>query len=54
MEIYTIGVGGAEVLLSVGLTRAFSTGGFPPVHWLQVNNIHFRKNPLWNLVRKAT
>lgn len=39
-----------EVILSVGLTRAMpSSGGFPPIHWLQVNNIHLAKNPLWQL-----
>ena len=40
---------GAEAILAVGLTRPFASPGFPPVHWLQVNNIHLRDNPLWQL-----
>ncbi len=41
----------AEVLLSVGLTRAYSDwlSNQPPLHWLQVNNLHFVEEPLWNL-----
>jgi len=38
------------VVLSVGLTRAFkSKPEFDPVHWLQVNNIHFEDEPTWQL-----
>lgn len=42
---------GAEVIVSVGLTRAFSSDPetFPPLHWLQVNNLHFRAGPQWHL-----
>jgi hypothetical protein len=32
----------ANIILAVGLTRAWK--GF---HWLQVNNVYFRDNPLW-------
>ncbi len=40
----------ADVILSVGLTRAYaSSPDFDPVHWLQVNNIHFADNVLWQL-----
>ena len=35
---------GTEVVLGVGLTRAFA--GY---HWLQVNNIHLRADPTWQL-----
>jgi hypothetical protein len=36
-----------DVALSVGLTRPFSSDSvsLPPVHWLQVNNIHVRAGP---------
>ncbi len=38
------------VILSVGLTRPFtSLSGFPPIHWLQVNNIHLKSEPTWQL-----
>jgi len=38
------------VILSVGLTRAFaSSDEYPPIHWLQVNNIHLQENPAWQL-----
>jgi len=38
------------VILSLGLTRAFAaTPEQPPVHWLQVNNLHFQEQPLWRL-----
>jgi hypothetical protein len=31
-------------ILSVGLSRAFAaSGNGPPLHWLQVNNLHFHK-----------
>jgi len=41
---------GVNVILSVGLTRPYSSSGnFPPVHWLQVNNIHLENNPAWVL-----
>jgi hypothetical protein len=42
----------AAVVLSVGLTRAFSTSSMhehEPVHWLQVNNIHLEDDPTWQL-----
>jgi hypothetical protein len=35
---------GEEVILSVGLTRAFAGS-----HWLQVNNIHLESCPTWQL-----
>jgi hypothetical protein len=39
---------GAKVILSVGLTRAFaSSEDQQPLHWLQVNNVHFADKPLW-------
>jgi hypothetical protein len=42
--------GGSETVLSVGLTRAYaSSPDFSPVHWLQVNNVHLKDNPLWQL-----
>jgi hypothetical protein len=37
---------GAEVLLSVGLTRAWSKRD-EAFHWLQVNNIHLADQPIW-------
>jgi hypothetical protein len=40
---------GVPMLLSVGLTRAFSPDGGEPKHWLQVNNLHFQDNPTWQL-----
>jgi hypothetical protein len=41
---------GEDVILSVGLTRPFSTlSGYPQVHWLQVNNIHLISDPTWQL-----
>jgi len=37
-------------LLSVGLTRPFSARpDEPPLHWLQVNNIHLEDDPAWRL-----
>ena len=42
--------GGSETILSVGLTRAYaSSPDFNPVHWLQVNNVHLKDDPLWQL-----
>jgi hypothetical protein len=39
-----------DVMLSVGLTRAFtSSDDYPPLHWLQVNNLHFAEAPCWRL-----
>jgi hypothetical protein len=39
-----------NVIIGVGLTRPFSSlQGFPPVHWLQVNNIHLKSDPTWQL-----
>lgn len=41
---------GVPVLLSVGLTRPFSARpDEPPLHWLQVNNIHLEDDPAWRL-----
>jgi len=41
---------GADVILSVGLTRPFaSSPDLSPMHWLQVNNIHFEENLTWLL-----
>jgi hypothetical protein len=38
------------VILSVGLTRAIKiTPDQPALHWLQVNNFHFAKEPCWKL-----
>ena len=38
-----------KVLLSVGLSRAWpSNPDRPPVHWLQVNNLHFEGDPTWS------
>jgi four helix bundle suffix protein len=40
----------ASVVLSVGLTRPFKkTAAEPALHWLQVNNIHFAEDPVWQL-----
>jgi len=41
---------GTPAILSVGLTRAFSSSpNYPPAHWLQVNNIHLADDPIWGL-----
>ena len=41
---------GVEVILSVGLTRPWQKrGDTSERHWLQVNNIHLRDDPLWRL-----
>ncbi len=40
---------GSPVILSVGLTRPFSSSSAEPVHWLQVNNIHLEREPVWQL-----
>ena len=38
------------VILGVGLTREFrASDRHEPCHWLQVNNIHLRENPVWLL-----
>jgi len=38
------------VILGMGLTRAFaSTPQGDPLCWLQVTNLHFEKNPAWEL-----
>ena len=43
-----------DVVLSVGLTRPFSASDeFPPLHWLQVNNIHFKDDAVWQLAVPA-
>jgi hypothetical protein len=37
-------------ILCVGLTRPYSPGACqPPRHWLQVNNLHFEDDPLWEV-----
>ena len=39
-----------EVILALGLTRAYaSSPDRPPLHWLQVNNIHLKEDPVWQL-----
>lgn len=38
-----------DVILSVGLTRPFKGTEREPVHWLQVNNIHLKEKPIWQL-----
>jgi hypothetical protein len=42
---------GEESLLSVGLTRAYAAPGSvaAPAHYLQVNTIHLRGDPTWQL-----
>jgi hypothetical protein len=41
---------GTEAILSVGLTRPFQKWGDDAErHWLQVNNIHLKDDPLWSL-----
>jgi hypothetical protein len=41
---------GVPALLSVGLTRPFSSRpDEPPLHWLQVKNIHLEDDPAWRL-----
>jgi hypothetical protein len=41
---------GVEVILSVGLTRPWrKQGDTEERHWLQVNNIHLKDDPLWRL-----
>lgn len=46
-------VASAEVLLSVGLSRAYSDWlskePEPERHWLQINNLHFIEDPYWRL-----
>jgi len=38
------------VILSLGLTRAFAAPhDQSPVHWLQINNLHFQEQPVWQL-----
>jgi hypothetical protein len=42
--------GGVPVILAVGLTRPFAgQPNQPPVHWLQVNNVHLEDQPVWPL-----
>jgi hypothetical protein len=41
-----------EVILCVGLSRPFqpsSGSSSQPLHWLQVNNLHFNDDPIWQL-----
>jgi hypothetical protein len=41
---------GVEAILGVGLTRPWrKRGDTAERHWLQVNNIHLRDDPLWRL-----
>ena len=41
---------GPEAILGVGLTRQFRlTPEEPPLHWLQVNNLHFADDPCCRL-----
>ncbi len=41
---------GGEVILGVGLTRAFrGSPADPALHWLQVNNVHFADETHWRL-----
>lgn len=41
---------GVEAILSVGLTRPWrKRGDTAERHWLQVNNIHLKDDPLWQL-----
>jgi hypothetical protein len=43
---------GDEIILCVGLSRAFQPvagSKAPPLHWLQVNNLHFNDDPIWQL-----
>lgn len=43
-------VAGSGVILSVGLSRTFSSSPeFPAMHWLQVNNIHLPDDLCWRL-----
>ncbi|MGE3272602.1 MAG: hypothetical protein AB7P40_27925 [Chloroflexota bacterium] len=45
---------GVPCLLSVGLTRRLSgRGDRPPIHWLQINNLHLEDNPTWRLSDEA-
>ena len=41
---------GVEAILSVGLTRPWQKRGDDAErHWLQINNIHLKDDPLWSL-----
>jgi hypothetical protein len=41
---------GVEAILSVGLTRPWQKrGDTAERHWLQINNIHLKDDPLWQL-----
>jgi hypothetical protein len=41
---------GVPLVLSVGLSRPFRRhGDDSPKHWLQVNNIHLKDDPLWGI-----
>jgi hypothetical protein len=43
---------GVETILSVGLTRPWQKrGDTEERHWLQLNNIHLKDDPLWQLIR---
>jgi hypothetical protein len=44
---------GVETILSVGLTRPWQKRGDDAErHWLQLNNIHLKDDPLWQLAPK--
>src|SRR5262249_43050530 len=40
---------GGPVILSVGLGRPWARLDGPPLHWLQVNNLHLADDPTWRL-----
>ncbi len=41
---------GGNVILSIGLSRPYrGSDACEPIHWLQVNNLHFADNPSWRL-----
>jgi hypothetical protein len=41
---------GARIILGMGLTRSWQKpGDDKPYHWVQVNNIHFEDDPMWQL-----
>ena len=44
---------GVEAILSVGLTRPFRKwGDTEERHWLQINNIHLKDDPMWQLAQR--
>ena len=44
---------GVKVILAVGLTRPWASGGDDPVRWLQINNLHLEDDPLWSVSQAA-